>query len=101
MAIVNCDRASGNVTLNGAEVDVVTLRARGPMTVCNWAGTADLTVTIGATPAGTPDPVAGAADTFRVPAGTGRTIDLGDYVVLPAVVVKVIGNGNVYSVDRG
>lgn len=97
MADITCTRTTGNVTLTGTTVDTVTMTG-GPFDVCNWTGATDLTVTY-SVPSGTAaTPVAGAEETWRVPAGTSRRIDPG-WVVPGTFQIKVLGNGNVYSID--
>lgn len=96
MATITCSRTTGTKTLSGTTIDTITINS-GPFDVCNWTGATDLTVTW---EAGTAvDPVAGAAETFRVPAGTARRIDP-SWVGPNPIQVKVLGNGNTYSVDR-
>ena len=97
MATVTATRTTGRVTLSGTTIDTVTI-SQGPFDVCNWTGSADLTVTYALNNAPT-DPVAGAAETFAVPAGTSRRIDAPSGSVPGTVKIKVLGNGNVYSVD--
>ena len=96
MATIAATRTTGNVTLSGTTVDTVTI-GTGPFDVCNWTGATDLTVTYASSGAATP--VAGAAETYRVPAGTSRRIEAPSIGLNDALQVKVLGNGNVYSVD--
>lgn len=100
MATVNCTDTSGLVTLSGTTVDTVNMNA-GPFDVCNWTGATDLTVTYAVNGGSAATPVAGAAETWAVPAGTSRRIEgpLGAFMASDVIQVKVLGNGNVYSID--
>lgn len=98
MATITCTKTTGKVTLTGTTVDTVTVGEAGPMVICNWTGATDLTVTWalnGSTPA---TPVAGAAETIAVPAGMARSLEMQSYN--SPIILKVLGNGNVYSVER-
>lgn len=102
MATVTATRTTGKVTLTGTTVDTVTLAGGGAelFDVVNWSGATDLTVTAtndGTTPT---TPVAGAAETWTIPAGQWLTISLPRRTGGNSTVVKVLGNGNVYSVER-
>jgi hypothetical protein len=95
VAKVTASRSTGRRVLTGISVDLVTLTAGGSFDVFNWVGASKLTVTFavdGPTPA---DPVAGAAETFDVPAGSGRSFATSS----SPVKIKVLGNGNEYSVE--
>ena len=90
---------TAHATLTGTTVDTVTLS--GPLqrvTVINRAaaGSADLWVTISQSATAPADPVAEADDTYWVPAGGFKTFAAtgGD-----GVIIKVLGNGNAYSVE--
>lgn len=96
MATIAATRTTGNVTLSGTTVDTVTI-GTGPFDVCNWTGATDLTVTYASSGAATP--VAGAAETYRVPAGTSRRIEAPSAMIGGTIQIKVLGNGNVYSID--
>ena len=98
MATIAATRTTGLVTLTGTTVDTVTIGA-GPFDVCNWTGATSLTVTYALSPATAATPVAGAAETWTVPAGTSRRIEAGSYYSGNTFQIKVLGNGNVYSVD--
>lgn len=98
MATVNCTNTTGRVTLSGTTVDTVNMNA-GPFDVCNWTGATDLTVTYAVNGGSAATPVAGAAETWAVPAGTSRRIEGPSIGLNDALQVKVLGNGNVYSVD--
>ena len=85
-----------NPTLSTTTVDTVTLsgRAETGVRIGNRSGTAYLFVTVGTT---TPaDPVAGAAENFCIPAGLWRDIPFGP---ITGMIVKVLGNGNDYTVE--
>lgn len=99
MATITCIDTTGNVTLSGTTVDIVNMPVPGPITVCNWSGTTDLTFTVGVSNVDAATPVAGAAETYRVPAGTARRLTFSWYSARTQV--RVLGNGNVYSVERG
>ena len=101
MATINAAQTSGRVTLTGTTVDIVNLTdIETRIVVCNWTGATDLTVTWGANGATAATPVANAAGTYTVPAGTARELGFGS-VLVGGVQVRVLGNGNVYSVERG
>lgn len=97
---------SAHATLTTTTVDTVTLAGTPKVRVLNASGTADLWVTAlrnSGTGASAPaDPVANAADTVRIPASqwAAFTVD-GGTNANPAwpTVVKVLGNGNAYSVE--
>jgi hypothetical protein len=106
------ERSTGRVTLSTTTVDTVTFAQGGPFEVCNWTGTADLTITYGVTsgnqniPTTTAaTPVAGAASTWAVPAGKARrfnaTPDATNDNSIVELTIKVLGNGNIYSIDTG
>ncbi len=100
MATINAAQSSGRVTLTGTTVDIVNLvDIETRMSVCNWTGATDLTVTWGANGLTAATPVANAAGTFTVPAGTARAFVFGSHP--SPVQVRVLGNGNIYSVERG
>ena len=99
MASITAAQSSGQITLSGTTVDTVTITQLGPLTICNWSGAADLTVTIAVNGSAASTPVAGAADTWRIPPGMARVFEFPSYNSPGQV--KVLGNGNVYSVDRG
>jgi len=85
-----------NPTLSGTTIDTVTLsgRVQTGVRIGNRSGTGYLFVTVGTT---TPaDPAAGAAENFCVPAGLWRDIPFGPTTGL---IVKVLGNGNDYTVE--
>jgi hypothetical protein len=78
-------------TLTGSDFDLID--------VTNVTGSANLTVTVkdGSAP---DDPVAGANDNYVVPTGRTRRIKpTGFSGSSSSVVVKVLGNGNVYLVE--
>jgi len=88
---------NAHATLSGTTIDTVNLTGGGStgVRVGNRAGTAALWVTVGATlPA---DPSASADKTYVVPAGLWRQInfDAGN----AGYFVKVLGNGNDYTVE--
>ena len=97
MATVKGTDTSGLVTLSGTTVDTVNMNA-GPFAVCNWTGATSLTVTYKFNGSAA-TPVAGAAETYTVPAGTSRRIEAPSIGLGDALQVKVLGNGNVYSID--
>lgn len=95
-----------HATLSGTTVDKVTLSAKvHAVEVMNRSGSTTLTVTaaLGATAGDPPDPTSLADDTNVVPPGTSVVIPLAaDSTAITAefagAVVKVLGNGNDYSV---
>lgn len=99
MATINCSKTSGKVTLSGTTVDTVNVAELGPITVCNWTGATALTVTYALNGSTAPTPVAGAAETWTIPAGMARELQFQSYS--SPLQMKVLGNGNVYSVERG
>lgn len=98
MASITCVKTSGKVTLSGTTVDTVTVSEAGEMIICNWTGSSDLTVTWGLNGSVPATPVAGAAETFSVPAGMARRLQQQSYN--SPMILKVLGDGNVYSVER-
>lgn len=94
---------SGNLcehaTLSGTTVDTLTLS--GPMTRCTVnnkaaAGGADIYFTYSCTSTAPAAPTASGDDTYWVPPGGWKSFDvLGG----GGVIVKIIGNGNAYSVE--
>lgn len=87
-----------HATLTTTTVDTVTLTA--PMTrvtVINRAaaGAADLWVTISTTTTAPSDPTSAGDNTYWVPAGGFKTFHAGGN----GCIVKVLGNGNAYSVE--
>lgn len=91
-------RRAKHATLTTTTVDTVTLTddRLQMVNVYNRSGSADLTVTVGASGAAA-TPVALADDTFLIPAGMALTIATGGHN--DATEVKVLGNGNGYSVQ--
>jgi hypothetical protein len=90
----------GPKTLSSTTIDTVTLSGDFQyVDVHNVTGSANLSVTVkdGSAP---DDPVAGANDTWVVPEGRSRRIKpTGFSGSSSSVVVKVLGNGNVYIVE--
>lgn len=99
MATINATRTTGRVTLTGTTVDTVTLASGPAFDVCNWSGATDLTVTYAVGATAPSNPVAGAAETYAVPAGTSRRVEVPPNSSVDSLRVKVLGNGNIYSVD--
>lgn len=96
MATYSAIRAK-HATLTGLTVDSVQLSPTADIEVFNHTGSADLWVAVGlSSPA---DPSIGGDDCDFVPAGCVRSIHLpGGNSLGASVFVKVIGNGNFYSV---
>lgn len=91
----------GPKTLTSTTIDTVTLTGSDfdQIDVTNLTGSENLTVTAkdGSAPA---DPVAGANDNYVVPQGRTRRIrPTGFSGSSSSVVVKVLGDGNVYLVE--
>lgn len=92
---------TAHATLSSTTVDTVNLSMNeiSRVNVLNRSGTATLWFTLST--AGTPaaaTPVAAAAETFAVPAGQSLTVATGA-AGLDTTQVKVLGNGNDYSVQ--
>lgn len=86
-----------HATLSSTTVDTVTVAAATEVFVMNRGGTADLTVTSGATTPATP--VALADDTDVVAPGTFIRVATAGAGGYPQTwIVKVLGDGNDYSV---
>lgn len=87
---------SKHATLSGTTVDSVTLtKAFGKVEVLN-RGTGTLYVTTGNSVSGTTDPTAAGDDTTVVPAGACVELDANGRT---GFTVKIIGNGDAYSVQ--
>lgn len=98
MATSTVARAS-HATLSTTTVDTVNLTdLLTRVNVINRTGTADLTVTW-ATGGAAANPVALAAETLLVPAGQSLTFAVGGSSSLQRTQVKVLGDGNGYSVQ--
>lgn len=97
MASFSAAFSVGPKTLTGTTVDAITLTSLGRyVDIHNISGTSPLYVTLGVSaPA---DPVAGANDVLVVPAGRTRTINM--WYPPTAVIIKVLGSGNEYLVER-
>jgi len=90
-----------HATLTGAAVDKITLTGRpAKVDVLNRgaAGSADLYVTVGNGTSEPADPTAAGDNTEIVAPGGFVTLDVPTSVPGSSAVVKVIGNGNAYSV---
>lgn len=96
MALLSAQRAK-HPTLTGTTVDTVTLGPVADIEVFNRAGSADLWVAVsaGAVPS---DPAVNGDDCEFVPAGTVRSINIPGGASGHSIGVKIIGNGNLYSV---
>lgn len=90
-----------HATLAGTTVDMLSFASGfdAPVEILNTSGNAPLWVTYGAGDADEPD--AYGDDTIVIPAGTGRVLPKFDRGVGDDVfVVKVLGSGNRYSVQK-
>ena len=92
MATYTVSRAA-HKTLTGTTVDTVNITSAS-VEIINRVGTDPLWVTIDGT-----EPVAGADNIHVVPAGTWKTIRLGNSTDETAT-IKILGNGNEYSVEE-
>lgn len=89
---------AAHATLSGTTVDTVTITGGyGAVEVANRSGATTLYVTVDVGTAPTA-PTAAGDDTFFVPPGTTLLIDTQKDGISGGTVVKIIGNGNDYSV---
>lgn len=104
MASYSVTRAK-HATLSSTTVDTVTISGTYThVEIVNTSGSTTIYATVGVGGSTPSDPTAAGDNTFTVPAGTVRTVPLGGTASptllenLAPIKVKVIGNGNGYSV---
>lgn len=103
MASYTCTLAK-HQTLTGTTVDTVTFNgAIDAVEVLNYSGATDIYFTVGASIGGTAvvaTPTAAGDDCYRVPAGQAFVVpmNVNQEGQQQIAVVKLIGNGNAYSV---